>query len=46
MDFVSEAIHGGALLIWLVETKQFPTVRLIFYTPQIKHSTNSCEKVV
>jgi len=44
MDFISAAIHGGAFLIWLVETKQFPTVRLIFYSPQIKHSTNSYEK--
>jgi hypothetical protein len=45
MDFKSGAIHGGVFfLIWLVETKQFPTVRLMFYTPQIKHSTNSYEK--
>jgi hypothetical protein len=45
MDFISGAIHGGAFLIWLVETEQFQTARLIFYTPQIKHSTNSYEKV-
>jgi len=35
---------GELFLICLVEAKQFPTVRLIFYTPQIKHSTNSYKK--
>jgi hypothetical protein len=45
MDFISGAIHGGAFLIWLVETEKFHTASLIFYTAQMKRSTNSYEKV-